>query len=561
MRNLVNINTKKTPYLLGYCNESNCDNEITLQIEIEDVINPYLEITLIDGTIQYTEILTITNNLINYTLPVNLYDSTGTLKLRVLADDYTSEYINFNIQNDLTDTDDVIVKIDSNENYIIRKLKSYKYSDFPLATKTSSGAIIVGDNLEIDSNGVLSATGGGTSTAATIEVGKTTTGEPGTNAQVTNSGTKQNAIFNFVIPRGANGIDGDDGIDGTDGREIELQKTSTYIQWRYVGDSNWNNLIALSDIKGEQGIQGEQGPKGDKGDTGEQGLQGIQGEIGPQGIQGETGPQGIQGEVGPKGDKGDTGSQGIQGEQGPIGETGPQGPKGDKGDTGEQGPQGIQGEKGDKGDKGDTFTFADFTDEQLSQLKTDITTYYSEYKSVYTTTTDGETEIPINIAGYRNGVDLLSVYINGFKMIEGTQYTKNENSVTFINALEKDNEVHFVALRTIAATSADYELLKGDKGDTGEQGLQGIQGEIGPQGIQGETGPQGPQGIQGIQGEPGNDGITPKIQVGTTTTLEAGSDATVTQRGTTENPIFDFGIPKGADGTGGGGSIILKRWF
>mgnify|MGYP004524931967 CR=1 FL=1 len=38
---------------------------------------------------------------------------------------------------------------------------------------------------------------------ATITVGSTTTGEPGTNAQVTNSGTSGNAILNFTIPRGA----------------------------------------------------------------------------------------------------------------------------------------------------------------------------------------------------------------------------------------------------------------------------------------------------------------------------------------------------------------------
>ena len=58
----------------------------------------------------------------------------------------------------------------------------------------------------------------------------------------------------------------------------------------------------------------------------------------------------------------------------------------------------------------------------------------------------------------------------------------------------------------------------------------------------------------GEQGEDGEPGITPNIQVGTTTTLPAGSNATVTQRGTTENPIFDFGIPKGKDGSGGGTS-------
>lgn len=52
-----------------------------------------------------------------------------------------------------------------------------------------------------------------------------------------------------------------DGIDGTNGREIELQATATYIQWRYVGETAWKNVIALSSIKGPQGIQGAVGKK------------------------------------------------------------------------------------------------------------------------------------------------------------------------------------------------------------------------------------------------------------------------------------------------------------
>jgi len=72
---------------------------------------------------------------------------------------------------------------------------------------------------------------------------------------------------------------------------------------------------------------------------------------------------------------------------------------------------------------------------------------------------------------------------------------------------------------------------------------------VGPQGPQGEQGVQGVQGIQGVQGNPGTDGVTPNIQVGTTTTLAAGSAATVTRRADSPDsaPIFDFGIPKGAD--------------
>ena len=76
---------------------------------------------------------------------------------------------------------------------------------------------------------------------------------------------------------GTNGTNGVDGTDGRDGREIELQVNETHIQWRYSGESSWNNLIALSELKGDKGDQGIQGIQG------EQGIQGIQGE------QGETG--------------------------------------------------------------------------------------------------------------------------------------------------------------------------------------------------------------------------------------------------------------------------------
>lgn len=51
------------------------------------------------------------------------------------------------------------------------------------------------------------------------------------------------------------------------------------------------------------------------------------------------------------------GTQGVQGKQG---NQGPQGPQGEQGPRGEQGP---------KGDKGDPFTYADFTAEQLADLK------------------------------------------------------------------------------------------------------------------------------------------------------------------------------------------------
>lgn len=64
---------------------------------------------------------------------------------------------------------------------------------------------------------------------------------------------------------------------GTDAREIELQNDGTYIQWRYVDDLSWTNLVALEDItgpQGEPGIQGEQGEAGTAGADGKDGADG-----------------------------------------------------------------------------------------------------------------------------------------------------------------------------------------------------------------------------------------------------------------------------------------------
>jgi hypothetical protein len=56
----------------------------------------------------------------------------------------------------------------------------------------------------------------------------------------------------------------------------------------------------------------------------------------------------------------------------------------------------------------------------------------------------------------------------------------------------------------------------------------------------------------------GENGAVPDIQIGTVTTLPAGSDATASMGGTAENPLLNLGIPKGADGQGGdsGGTDI-----
>lgn len=56
---------------------------------------------------------------------------------------------------------------------------------------------------------------------------------------------------------GINGSNGRDGVDGDNGKEIELRNNSTYIQWRYIGDENWYNLIEVSSLRGVDGENGK----------------------------------------------------------------------------------------------------------------------------------------------------------------------------------------------------------------------------------------------------------------------------------------------------------------
>lgn len=47
-------------------------------------------------------------------------------------------------------------------------------------------------------------------------------------------------------------------IRGDDGREVSLRATDTHIQWKY-DDTEWTNLVALSELKGNQGDKGTVG--------------------------------------------------------------------------------------------------------------------------------------------------------------------------------------------------------------------------------------------------------------------------------------------------------------
>ena len=67
------------------------------------------------------------------------------------------------------------------------------------------------------------------------------------------------------------------------------------------------------------------------------------------------------------------------------------------------------------------------------------------------------------------------------------------------------------------------------------------------QGVKGEQGPQGPAGTPGTNG---TNGTAATVSIGSVTTLQPNASATVTNVGTPNNAVLNFGIPKGVDGTG-----------
>lgn len=270
---------------------------------------------------------------------------------------------------------------------------------------------------------------------------------------------------------------------GQNAKEIELQKSETHIQWRYVGELLWRNLIALEDLKGAQGLQGPQGLKGERGETG------------PQGLQGEKGEQGLQGIPGVKGDKGDSFTyEDFTPEQ----LNSLKGPKGDKGE------QGLKGEKGADG------------------ITPDMSNYYT-----------------IPQTNSKIAEEIAKASLGGDEQVDLTAYA---TKVYVQDELQKIE---------LTPGPAGPQGEQGPKGERGEQGIQGPQGpagkdgvqgergETGPKGDKGDVGPQGLKGEQGIQGLKGDKGDAFKY-----------SDFTPEQLQTLKGEKGDKGIP-GEKGTKG----------
>ena len=123
----------------------------------------------------------------------------------------------------------------------------YAYYQTTAPASPAEGDIWVDSDAEtVNASGPQGETGatgatGATGPAATISVGTTTTGNAGTSATVTNSGTSSAAVFDFQIPRGNTGATGATGATGPAGANaynipITTQATSRDIALTDLGD-------------------------------------------------------------------------------------------------------------------------------------------------------------------------------------------------------------------------------------------------------------------------------------------------------------------------------------
>jgi collagen type I alpha len=213
--------------------------------------------------------------------------------------------------------------------------------------------------------------------------------------------------------------------------------------------------------------------------------------------------------------------------------SGTPGPAGPPGPTGPQGPAGPTGPQGPAGSAFSTTTTAAFS------------------------TANAPTAVTINLTTTTGLAPGAVLYINGAGYYQ-VQSVTSGTVVTAVNASVTGN----AAPGTNVPSGASV-LGTGPQGPPGATGATGPQGPIGntgstgatgpqgPIGNTGATGPQGPIGNTGPAGSTGATGAAATIAVGTTSTGAAGSNAVVTNVGTSSAAVFNFTIPQGIQGAQG----------
>ena len=97
-------------------------------------------------------------------------------------------------------------------------------------------------------------------------------------------------------------------------------------------------------------------------------------------------------------------------------------------------------------------------DNWFTAVKADFVsaTLIQQFNSAYTTVSQNETTIPINISLFNKDIDILNVFVNGLKFIEGENYVILDNThIQLANGLDIGQTIQFEVFKSIDATGSD----------------------------------------------------------------------------------------------------------
>jgi collagen type VII alpha len=295
---------------------------------------------------------------------------------------------------------------------------------------------------------------------------------------------------------GTNGIDGPPGPMGAPG-PTGLTGAPGLPGLVYQGPYSSAATYALGDVVLWQGASWASLVGSNVGQTPglDPGYWGMLTSVGPQGPMGEVGaigPAGAQGQPGVVGPQGFQGPQGAAGPEGPAGAQGLTGPMGAQGSTGPQGLPGAAGQAGAQGIPGVTGPMG---------LQGPGGPQGVQGVAGATGATGPAGAVGMNFVGAWNPT---------------THYAVND-AVTFAGS---------TYLAQAQNSNAEPDMY------TQDWDVVAQAGEVGPAGASGSAA---------------------TVAVGTVSTLAPGSAATVTNSGTAQAAVLNFGIPQGAAGAPGSG--------
>ena len=469
-----------------------------------------------------------------------------------------------------------------------------------LLYKMKQDKLLAGENVILTDNHdgtyTISATGGEGSTV-TVRVASTITGDPGTNAKVENIGTDQNVVLKFTIPRGNDGEDGQDGQDG----ESSTITIGTVTTGEAGSDASVTNSGTESAAVLDFVI-----PRGNTGASGNDGQDGAAATISVGTV--TTGAAGSNASVTnsgtenaavfdfviPRGADGTNGSDGSDGEDGAAATisvgtvtTGSAGSNASVTNSGTENaavfdfviPRGADGSNGSDGSAatiavGNVTTGAAGTNASVINSGTSsaaVLDFTIPRGADGTNGSDGSAAtvavgtVTTGAAGSNASVTnrgTANAAILDFTIPRGADGLDGQGIAATITVGTVTEGANAAVTNSGSSQNAvfDFVLPRGADGTDGSSATVAVgtvtTGAAGTNASVTNSGTSSAAVLdftipRGADGSNGNDGAAATIAVGNVATGAAGTNATVTNRGTANAAILDFTIPRGADGSNG----------